>query len=75
MILETLNRIDAEFGLGKLCKQGIIRMNDLRDREMYYRYDALRKVGHKKMEALYMTSDEFRLALNTVRRAVDRMQG
>lgn len=75
MIFEFLSAIEKEFDIKKLCREGIIRVSDVRDREIYLKYDALKKSGKKTNDSLYILCAETNLSFSSVKRAIYRMQG
>ena len=75
MILDFLSVIEKQFDMKMLCRQGIIRVSDVRDREIFLKYDALKKSGKKTNDSIYILCAETNLSFSSVKRAIYRMQG
>lgn len=73
MIIELLNSIDERFGLLNLVRAGVIRPIDIRDREIFFKYDIFRKKGLRSYESIDLVCDEYRLSRTTVKTAIKRM--
>jgi hypothetical protein len=72
-MIDTINEMDKNFGLMKLFKGGIIPWTVLRDRDIYLQYDIYRKMGKKSMDAREQTAEDFKVSIETVLRAVKKM--
>lgn len=75
MIFDFLSAIEKQYDLKKLCREGIIRASDVRDREVFLKYDALKKSGKKTNDSLFILCAETNLSFSSVKRAIYRMQG
>lgn len=75
MILQFLSAIEKDFDMKKLCREGIIKVSDVRDREIFLKYDAMKKSGKKTNDSIYDLCADLNLSFSTVKRAIYRMQG
>lgn len=72
-MIEKTNKLDKEFGLMNLFKDGIISWTLLRDRDIYLQYDIYIKMGLAEMDAKEQTAQAFRVSTQTVYRAIWKM--
>lgn len=75
MILQFLNAIEKDFDLKKLCRCGVIKATDVRDREIYLKFDSLRTSGKKRNDCIYILCAETNLSFETIRNAIRKMKG
>lgn len=71
--IDTINSLDKQFGLMRLFRIGIIQWTELRDRDIYLQYDIYVKMGKGLLEAKELTATDFRVEVNTVYRAIRKM--
>jgi hypothetical protein len=71
--IEIINRLDVQFGLMKLFREGIIQWTELRDRDIYLQYDIYLKMGKSLMDAKELTAEDFKVNFKTVQRAIKKM--
>jgi hypothetical protein len=75
MILEFLNEVEKKFDLKKLCRVGIVKATDIRDREIFLKFDALKKSGKKTNDCIYILCEETNLCFSSVKNAIRKMKG
>jgi hypothetical protein len=71
--IETVNKLDREFGLMNLFRMGIIQWIELRDRDIYLQYDIYIRQGKLSMDAREQTAEDFGVEITTVHRAIRKM--
>lgn len=72
--LELVNRLSIDGTLNRLFHAGLISGKVFVHRDMYYKYDALRKMGLPCMQAMEETAEYFGVCDKTVYRAIRSMR-
>lgn len=73
IILEALETLEQQGLLRKLYKNACINYKAILYRDIYLRYDVLKRIGKKRIDAIIICEDEFKTTENTIKRAVKLM--
>jgi hypothetical protein len=71
--IEIVNNWDKDYGLMQLIRGGMVEWTEARDRDIYLQYDIYRRMGKKIMDAKETTATDFNVSIETVHRAIRKM--
>lgn len=70
---QTLNRLDKDYNLTSLFKNGILSYSVCFHYEVYLKYDTYLKTGSTKRDAKDLTMNDFDIDINLLNRIIRKM--
>lgn len=72
--LELLQRLDQEYGLVNLYKNGIVGASTIHHKDVYEKYDSFIKMGFNVTKAVRKSADYFDIEIQSVFRIIKQFK-